>query len=295
MKRLAGTPNPRSWKETKLTMYPGGGDGAAPPTGGIHSGRCSSVRGRSKPSPTRSSRSLAVTVEKGHGSRGEMMVTRSAITERKGWRRKGQEGRFPLLWLSLSGCEDLRGRQEAEQRTIAGPSPEYIKTKARPVQTFRPDRTRDSKTQSKTAIPRMARARTTAASPTTRPVALTPRWDRRRLWQEKRATLRLRHNDRVKKVRRVVRFCILFPFSSFSLLQQGPGKGDTLKRILPREGTRLRAPPTDQRFEGWPLGRVRQPPQIAWALHPLLVRGSKAGPSEGFNGRLRLLGLRAHY
>jgi hypothetical protein len=72
MKRLAGTPNPRSWKETKLTMYPGGGDGAAPPTGGIHSGRCSSVRGRSKPSPTRSSRSLAVTVEKGHGSRGEI-------------------------------------------------------------------------------------------------------------------------------------------------------------------------------------------------------------------------------
>jgi hypothetical protein len=94
MKRLAGTPNPRSWKETKLTTYPGGGDGATPPKGGIHSGRCSSVRGRSKPSPTRSSRSLAVTVEKGHGSRGEMMVTRSAITERKRWRRKGQGGRF---------------------------------------------------------------------------------------------------------------------------------------------------------------------------------------------------------
>jgi hypothetical protein len=128
-------------------MYPGGGDGAAPPTGGIHSGRCSSVRGRSKPSPTRSSRSLAVTVEKGHGSRGEMMVTRSAITERKGWRRKGQGGRFPFLWLSLSGCENLRGRQEAEQRTATRPSPGYIKTKARSVQTFRPDRTRDSKTQ----------------------------------------------------------------------------------------------------------------------------------------------------
>jgi hypothetical protein len=115
-------------------MYLGGGDGAAPPTGGIHSGRHSSVRGRSKPSPTRSSRSLAVTVEKGYGSRSEMMVTPSAITERKGWRRKGQGGRFPLLWLSLSGCENLRGRQEAEQRTIARPSPEYIKTKARPVQ-----------------------------------------------------------------------------------------------------------------------------------------------------------------
>jgi hypothetical protein len=134
MKRLAGTPNPRSWKETKLTTYPGGGDGATLPAGGIHSGRCSSVRGRSKPSPTRSSRSLAVTVEKGHGSRGEMMVTRSAITERKEWRRKGQGGRFPLLWLSLSGCENLRGRQEAERRTVTRPSPEYIKTKAIPVQ-----------------------------------------------------------------------------------------------------------------------------------------------------------------
>jgi hypothetical protein len=115
-------------------MYPGGGDGVAPLMGGIHSGRCSSVKGRSKPSPKRSSRSLAVTVEKGHGSRGEMMVTRSAITEQKGWRRKGQGGRFPLLLLSLSGYENLRGRQEAEQRTTARPSPEYIKTKTRPVQ-----------------------------------------------------------------------------------------------------------------------------------------------------------------
>ena len=58
-----------------------------------------------------------------------------------------------------------------------------------------------------------------------------------------------------KKVRRVVRFRILFLFSSFSLLQQGPGKGDTPKRILPREGTRLRA--------------------------SLLIRGSKAGPPKG--------------
>jgi hypothetical protein len=250
-------------------MYPGGGDGATPPTGGIHSGRCSSVRGRSKPSPTRSSRSLADTVEKGHGSRGEMMVTRSAITERKGWRRKGQGGQFPLLWLSLSGCENLRGRQEAEQRTVTRPSPEYIKTKARPVQTFRPDRTRNSKTQSETAVPRTARARATAAPRTTRPVALTPRRDRRRLWQEKQATLRLCHNNRAKKgtPRRSISYP--FPFSSFSLLQQGPRKGDTPKRILPREGTRLRA--------------------------SLLIRGSKAGPPEGFDSRLRSRGPYTHY
>jgi hypothetical protein len=196
-------------------MYPGGGDGAAPPTGGIHSGRCSSVRGRSKPSPTRSSRSLVVTVEKGHGSRGEMMVTRSAITERKGWRRKGQGGRFPLLWLSLSGCKNPKGRQEAEQRTTARPSPEYIKTKAIPVQTFRLDRTRDSKTQSETAVPRTARARATAAPRTTRPVTLTPRQDRRRLWQEKRAALRLRHNDHVEKG--TSRRSISYPFPFFPL------------------------------------------------------------------------------
>jgi hypothetical protein len=102
--------------------------------GGIHSGCLSSERGRSKPSAKRSSRSSVVTVEKGHGSRGEIMVTRSAITEQKGWRRKGLGGRFPFLWLNLSGYENLRRRQEAEQRTITRPSPEYIKTKARPVQ-----------------------------------------------------------------------------------------------------------------------------------------------------------------
>jgi hypothetical protein len=83
-------------------------------------------------------------------------------------------------------------------------------------------------------------------------------------------------------------------FSSFSLLQQGPGKG------IPRKGSfsakeTFPEPPTDQRFEGWPLGGVQQPPQSARAPRPLLVRGLKAGPSEGFNGRLRPLELRAHY
>jgi hypothetical protein len=91
-------------------------------------------RGRSKPSATRSSRSSAVTMEKGHGSRGETMVTRSAITEQKGWRWKGLGGRFSFLWLKLSGCKNLRRKQEAKQRTVTRPSPEYIKTKARPVQ-----------------------------------------------------------------------------------------------------------------------------------------------------------------
>jgi hypothetical protein len=41
------------------------------------------------------------------------------------------------------------------------------------------------------------------------------------------------------------------------------------------------APTTDQRFEGWPLRRVRQPHQSTRAPRPLLMRGSKAGPLKG--------------
>jgi hypothetical protein len=36
-------------------------------------------------------------------------------------------------------------------------------------------------------------------------------------------------------------------------------------------------------------------PRRKRAPHPLLIRGSKVGPSEGFDSRLRALGLRAHY
>jgi hypothetical protein len=102
--------------------------------GGIHSGCLSSERGRSKPSATRVSRSSAVTVEKGHGSRGRTMVTRSAITKQRRWRQKGLGGWFPFSLAIPPGCENLRRRQVAEQRTVTGPSPEYIKTQARPVQ-----------------------------------------------------------------------------------------------------------------------------------------------------------------
>ena len=168
------------------------------------------------------------------------------------------------------------------------------------------------KTTRPCSVPRTARARATAAPPTTRPVALTPWRDRRRLWQEKRATLRLRHNDRVKKG--TPRRSISYPFPFFLflyLLQQGPGKGDTPKRILPCEGTGLRAPPTDQRFEGWPSEgfnsrlrsrgpythywlevrrpaprRAPRPPQATRAPRPLLIRGSKAGPRR-VHSRLR--------
>jgi hypothetical protein len=68
----------------------------------------------------------------------------------------------------------------------------------------------------------------------------------------------------LKKVCHIVRFRILFLFLFLSLTI-GTRKGDTLKGILLREGNGPRA--------------------------PLLIRGSKAGPSEGFNSRLRALGL----
>jgi hypothetical protein len=71
-----------------------------------------------------------------------------------------------------------------------------------------------------------------------------------------------------KKVRHIIQFCILFLFPFLSLAT-GTGKGDTPKGILLREGNGPRA--------------------------PLLIRGSKAGPSEGFDSLLRALGLRAHY
>jgi hypothetical protein len=69
------------------------------------------------------------------------------------------------------------------------------------------------------------------------------------------------------------RYATTFDFVSFSTsslsLATGTRKGDIPKGILLHEGNGPRA--------------------------PLLIRGSKAGPSEGFDSRLRALGLRAHY
>jgi hypothetical protein len=108
-----------------------------------------------------------------------------------------------------------------------------------------------------------------------------------------------------KKVRHTVQIHILFLFPFLSLAT-GTRKRDISKGILLREGSGPRAlllirgskaGPSegfdirpehsgfrliiDQRFEGWPLGRVRQPPQSTRAPRPLLIRGSKAGPSKG--------------
>jgi hypothetical protein len=90
-------------------------------------------------------------------------------------------------------------------------------------------------------------------------------------------------------------FVSFFPFFLFLyLLRQGPGKGDTPKGILPHEGTRLRAsllirgskacPPKDSTAASDRVGPT-----------PTTGQRFEGRPPEGFHGRLRLLGLRAHY
>jgi hypothetical protein len=154
------------------------------------------------------------------------------------------------------------------------------------------------KTTRPCSVPRTARA--TAAPRTTRPVALTLRQGRRHLWQAKRATLHLRHNYRVKKGAPHCPISYPFPLplslscyrdrergilrkGSFSAKEAGPEPSE-VRRLAPRKGSTTTsehsgsAPTTGQRFEGWSLGRVRQPPQTARAPRPLMIRGSKAGP-----------------
>jgi hypothetical protein len=127
-------------------------------------------------------------------------------------------------------------------------------------------RRRDGQYGQKWAVPRTARARTTAAPRTTRLVALTLRQGRRHLWQAKQATLHLRHNDRVKKEapRRSISYPFPLPLSLPCYRDQKRGYSE--RDPSPR---RKRAP------------------------SPLLIRGSKAGPSEGFDSRLRALGPQA--
>jgi hypothetical protein len=76
-----------------------------------------------------------VTVEKGHGSRGGTTVTRSAIAKRRRWRQSGQGARFSFSSYSLR-LQKPKRRRAAEQRATAGPSSEYIKARAKPVQRF---------------------------------------------------------------------------------------------------------------------------------------------------------------
>jgi hypothetical protein len=142
-------------------------------------------------------------------------------------------------------------------------------------------------------------------------VALTPRQGRRHLWQARRATLHLRHNDRIKKGAPHRSNSYPFPLplslSCYRDRERGYSERDPslrrkrapspptdqgVRRLAPRKGSTTASehpgsvPTTGQRFEGWPLGRVQQPPQATRAPRPLLIRGSKAGPPKGSTAAL---------
>ena len=117
--------------------------------------------------------------------------------------------------MTVAGGQEQQSRRQPSSRPIRGSE----RTLSHGVKTTCP-----------CSVPRTARACATAAPPTTRPFALTLRRDRRRLWQEKRATLRLLHNDRVKKgtPRRSISYP--FPFFLFLSLATGTRKGGYPKK-----------------------------------------------------------------
>jgi hypothetical protein len=193
-----------------------------------------------------------------------------------------RDGRYGQKWVVSNGSGSGRKQRSSRQQAHA-PSWDSERTLSHGVKTTRP-----------CSVLRTARARTTAAPRTTRPIALTLRQDRRHLWQAKQATLHLRHNDHVKKGTPCRSISYPFPLP-LSLSCHRDWERGYSERDPSLRRKRALSPPTDQRFEGWPLERVQQPPKSTRASRPLLVKGSKAGPSEGFNGRLRPLGLHAHY
>jgi hypothetical protein len=136
------------------------------------------------------------------------------------------------------------------------------------------------------SVPQTTRACATDAPRIACPIALTPWQGKRHLRQAKRAPFHLRHDDRVKKGAPHYLNSYPFPFPLSLSLATGTEKGDIPKRILLSEGNGPRAlllirgskvapsgvsatapeysgsePFTNQGFEDWPLGRVRQPPQ----------------------------------
>jgi hypothetical protein len=167
----------------------------------------------------------------------------------------------PTVMAVAGGRKQRSSRQQAHV-----PSWDSERTLSHGVKTTRP-----------CSVPRTARARATAASRATRPVALTLRQDRRHLWQAKQATLHPAIMTASKKgaPRRSISYPFPLPLSLSC--NRDRERGYSERDPSPRR-KRAPSPTTDQRFKGWPLGRVQQPPQSTRAPRPLLVRGSKAGP-----------------
>jgi hypothetical protein len=116
-------------------------------------------------------------------------------------RGRRRDGRYGQKWPAVMAVAGERKQRSSRQQAHV-PSWDSERTLSHGVKTTRP-----------CSVPQTARARTTTAPRATRPVALTPRQDRRHLWQAKQATLHLRHNDRVKKGAPRHSISYLFPLS----------------------------------------------------------------------------------
>jgi hypothetical protein len=186
-------------------------------------------------------------VTRGNLAHGPTVPTKH-ISHRSVSRRRRRDGRYGQKWASSNGGSR---RAEAAVKSSAGSRPLLEQQGAlfHGVKTTRP-----------CSIPRTTRARTTAALRTTRPVALTSRRGRRHLWQVKRATFHLCHDNCVKKG--VPHHLNSYPFplplslSCYRDRERGYPERDPSPRRK-----RAPSPPTDQGFEDWPLGRVQQPSQ----------------------------------
>jgi hypothetical protein len=173
---------------------------------------------------------------------------------------------------TLLGCENKSRRQAqmAGQGTTIGPSSKYIKARARSTQNFaRTLREIQTQRQNGFSVPRTTHARATDTPRVARPIALTPWQDTRHLWQAKRASFRLRHDERIKKG---APHCLnLYPFFLFPLslsLATGIGKGDISKGSFSAKET---------------------------GPEPSYGSGVRRLCPAGFGNRPRALGLRALY
>jgi hypothetical protein len=138
---------------------------------------------------------------RGNPAHGPAVPTRHAGhgSVSRGRRSDGQHGQ---KWADSNGGR----RAEAAVKSSAGSRP-LLEQRESPL----PRREDDAPVSRSSNGSRMHKA----APRTTRPVALTLRQGRRHLWQAKRATLHLRHNDRVKKgaPRRSISYPFLLPLS----------------------------------------------------------------------------------
>jgi hypothetical protein len=155
-----------------------------------------------------------------------------------------RDGRYGQKWAGSNG--GVR-RAEAAVKSSAGSRPLLEQWSSRGALSHGVKMTRPC------SVPRTAR--TTAAPRTTRPVALTSRQGRRHLWQAKRATLHLCHDDRVKKGAPHRSISYPFPLPLSLSCYRDRERGYSERDPSPRR-KRAPSPPTDQGFEGWPLGRV---------------------------------------